>query len=56
MMLSGGVIGLVIKIGTFIITILLGFPIAFTLVAMGVIFGYYAMGRPYLRPAGHQYL
>ena len=29
-------------LGIFIFTILLGFPIAFTLVAMGVIFGYYA--------------
>ena len=28
----------------FIVTIFLGFPIAFTLVALGVFFGYYAMG------------
>ena len=28
----------------FIVIILLGFPIAFTLIAMGVFFGYYAMG------------
>jgi len=33
-----------IQLGSFIIIILLGFPIAFTLVAMGVFFGYYAMG------------
>jgi len=32
----------VLMLGLFIFTILLGFPIAFTLVAMGVIFGYYA--------------
>ncbi|MBF0393463.1 MAG: TRAP transporter large permease subunit [Alphaproteobacteria bacterium] len=30
--------------GLFIFVILLGFPVAFTLMAMGVIFGYYAMG------------
>ncbi|MBF0372192.1 MAG: TRAP transporter large permease subunit [Alphaproteobacteria bacterium] len=30
--------------GLFIFIILLGFPVAFTLMAMGVIFGYYAMG------------
>jgi tripartite ATP-independent transporter DctM subunit len=33
-----------IQLGAFIIIILLGFPIAFTLVAMGIFFGYYAMG------------
>lgn len=33
-----------IQLGAFILIILLGFPIAFTLVAMGVFFGYYAMG------------
>jgi tripartite ATP-independent transporter DctM subunit len=32
-----------IQLGAFIIIILLGFPIAFTLVAMGIFFGYYAM-------------
>ncbi|MDJ0949391.1 MAG: TRAP transporter large permease subunit [Alphaproteobacteria bacterium] len=32
----------VMMLGIFIFTILLGFPIAFTLVAMGVAFGYYA--------------
>ncbi|MBI1203050.1 MAG: TRAP transporter large permease subunit [Rhodopseudomonas sp.] len=34
----------IIQLGSFIIIILLGFPITFTLVAMGVFFGYYAMG------------
>jgi tripartite ATP-independent transporter DctM subunit len=34
----------VLMLGLFIVTILLGFPIAFTLMALGVIFGYYAMG------------
>jgi tripartite ATP-independent transporter DctM subunit len=34
----------VLMLGLFIVTILLGFPIAFTLIAMGVGFGYYAMG------------
>jgi len=33
-----------IQLGAFIFVILLGFPIAFTLVAMGIFFGYYAMG------------
>ncbi|MGE0062898.1 MAG: TRAP transporter large permease subunit [Xanthobacteraceae bacterium] len=33
-----------IQLGAFIIIILLGFPIAFTLVAMGIFFGYHAMG------------
>ena len=28
----------------FIVTIFLGFPIAFTLIALAVFFGYYAMG------------
>ena len=34
----------IIQLAAFIVIILLGFPIAFTLVAMGVFFGYYAMG------------
>ena len=34
----------VLMLGLFIFTIFLGFPIAFTLVALGVFFGYYAMG------------
>ena len=34
----------IIQLAGFIVIILLGFPITFTLVAMGVIFGYYAMG------------
>ncbi|MBF0306188.1 MAG: TRAP transporter large permease subunit [Alphaproteobacteria bacterium] len=33
-----------LMMGLFIFVILLGFPVAFTLMAMGVIFGYYAMG------------
>jgi tripartite ATP-independent transporter DctM subunit len=33
-------------LGSFIFIILLGFPIAFTLVAMGVFFGYYAYFQP----------
>ncbi len=43
MMFTNPEIGMV-QLGSFIIIILLGFPIAFTLVAMGVFFGYYAMG------------
>ncbi len=34
----------ILQLGIFIFLILLGFPVAFTLVAMGVFFGYYAMG------------
>jgi tripartite ATP-independent transporter DctM subunit len=34
----------IIQLASFIIIILLGFPITFTLVAMGIFFGYYAMG------------
>jgi tripartite ATP-independent transporter DctM subunit len=33
-----------IQLGVFILVILLGFPIAFTLMAMGIFFGMYAMG------------
>ena len=36
----------VAMLGIFILTILLGFPICFTLVAMGVAFGYYAYWDP----------
>ena len=43
MMLTNPEIGM-IQLASFIGVILLGFPIAFTLVAMGVFFGYYAMG------------
>lgn len=45
----------VAMLGIFIFIILLGFPIAFTLMAMGIIFGYYAyfdadrMWMPYTR-------
>ena len=35
-----------LMMGSFIFTILLGFPICFTLVAMGVGFGYYAYATP----------
>ncbi|MGE0312137.1 MAG: TRAP transporter large permease subunit [Lautropia sp.] len=35
-----------LMLGLFIFVILLGFPIAFTLMAMGVIFGYYAYYQP----------
>jgi tripartite ATP-independent transporter DctM subunit len=34
----------IIQLASFIVIILLGFPITFTLVAMGIFFGYYAMG------------
>jgi len=34
----------IIQLASFIVIILLGFPITFTLIAMGVFFGYYAMG------------
>jgi len=43
MMFTNPEIGM-IQLGSFIVIILLGFPITFTLVAMGVFFGYYAMG------------
>ncbi len=43
MMFTNPEIGM-IQLGAFIFVILLGFPIAFTLVAMGIFFGYYAMG------------
>jgi tripartite ATP-independent transporter DctM subunit len=41
--MSGPILG-VAMLGVFILTILLGFPIAFTLVALAVMFGYYAIG------------
>jgi tripartite ATP-independent transporter DctM subunit len=47
-----------LMLGVFLIVIFLGFPIAFTLMAMGVIFGYYAyfepsrMWRAYQRAVG----
>jgi tripartite ATP-independent transporter DctM subunit len=34
----------IIQLCSFIVIVLLGFPIAFTLVAMGIFFGFYAMG------------
>jgi tripartite ATP-independent transporter DctM subunit len=41
--MTGGMLG-VVMLAVFIIVILLGFPIAFTLVALSVIFGYVAVG------------
>jgi len=35
-----------VQLGSFILVILLGFPIAFTLMAMGVFFGFYAYYQP----------
>lgn len=35
-----------VMMGSFVLSILLGFPIAFTLIAMGVGFGYYAYATP----------
>ncbi|MBE0584761.1 MAG: C4-dicarboxylate ABC transporter, partial [Desulfofustis sp.] len=35
-----------LMMGSFVASILLGFPICFTLVAMGVGFGYYAYATP----------
>jgi tripartite ATP-independent transporter DctM subunit len=43
--MTGGEVGL-LMISLFIVVILLGFPIAFTLMAMGVFFGYYAYATP----------
>jgi len=43
--MTGGEIGL-LMISLFILTILLGFPIVFTLMGMGVFFGYYAYATP----------
>ena len=43
--MSGGEVGL-LMISLFILTVLLGFPIVFTLMGMGVIFGYYAYATP----------
>ncbi len=36
----------IMMLGLFIFIVMLGFPIAFTLIAMGVIFGYYAYATP----------
>jgi tripartite ATP-independent transporter DctM subunit len=43
--MTGGEVGL-LMLGLFILTILLGFPIFVTLMAMGVFFGYYAYATP----------
>jgi TRAP-type mannitol/chloroaromatic compound transport system permease large subunit len=34
----------VLMLGLFVVFIMFGFPIAFTLMALGVFFGYFAMG------------
>ena len=41
----------ILMLGSFIFIILLGFPIAFTLMAMGVGFGYYAYFTPDQAPS-----
>jgi len=38
----------ILMMGIFLFTVLLGFPIAFTLMAMGIGFGYYAYYDPAL--------
>ena len=43
--MSPGIIALVM-LGILVITIMIGFPVAFTLMALGVIFGYYAYYTP----------
>jgi len=43
--MTGGEVGL-LMISLFILTVLLGFPIVFTLMGMGVSFGYYAYATP----------
>ena len=43
--MSPGVIAL-IMLGILVITIMIGFPVAFTLMALGVSFGYYAYFQP----------
>jgi tripartite ATP-independent transporter DctM subunit len=43
--MSPGVIALVM-LGILVITIMIGFPVAFTLMALGVIFGFYAYYQP----------
>jgi tripartite ATP-independent transporter DctM subunit len=43
--MTGGEVGL-LMITLFILTVLLGFPIVFTLMGMGVFFGYYAYAPP----------
>jgi tripartite ATP-independent transporter DctM subunit len=43
--MTGGEVGL-LMISVFILTVLLGFPIVFTLMGMGVGFGYYAYATP----------
>ena len=39
----------ILMMGIFLFAVLLGFPIAFTLMAMGIGFGYYAFYDPTLR-------
>ena len=44
--MSDPVIALVM-LGLFVFVIMIGFPVAFTLMAMGVAFGYYAYYQPH---------
>ena len=44
-MIDPGVVALVM-LGILVATIMIGFPVAFTLMALGVIFGYYAYFQP----------
>ena len=39
----------ILMMGVFLFAVLLGFPIAFTLMAMGIGFGYYAVSYTHLR-------
>ena len=43
--MSPGIIALVM-LGILVMTIMIGFPVAFTLMALGVAFGYYAYWQP----------
>ena len=43
--MSNAVIALVM-LGLFVFVIMIGFPVAFTLMAMGILFGYYAYYQP----------
>ncbi|MGH6914757.1 MAG: TRAP transporter large permease subunit, partial [Geminicoccales bacterium] len=43
--MSGGEVGL-LMLGLLVVSIMIGFPIAFTLMGLGIIFGYYAYAGP----------
>ena len=43
--MSGGEVGL-LMLGLLVVSIMIGFPIAFTLMGLGIIFGYYAYATP----------